>query len=166
MNGIKNGSTTKQEDRSNIMENLDFFKRWFHDFGDGINNLNEEECGRLFQPCASQCAKDALKYLYQDLFSECEGNPDTFFERLHEVNGVDGKVIEPGNVYELIFLLECSCPIHSQAGVNTVKLCECSRQSILCELKTLMPKQRFQVEKKTSILDGDPCCCFRITRVD
>lgn len=142
---------------------LDFIERWFKGFSEGIEKLNREERGRLFSSCASLCAKDALKYLYQDLFTACDGNLDIFFSRLNEVHSVDGKVIEKGKVYEIIFL-NCNCELHTQANVDTAKLCECSRQSIICELKTLLPDREFLVEEKMTILNGDTYCCFRITK--
>lgn len=141
---------------------MDFFEKWFKGFDDGLQNMTDEECGRLFKPCAALCAKDALKYLYQDLFDECKGDPDVFFARLHEVEGVDGQVIEPGKEYDIIFK-SCNCDLHARGHVNTPKLCECSRQSILCELKTLMPERAFAVKRLSSILNGDQCCAFRLS---
>lgn len=141
---------------------MDFFDQWFQGFGEGLDQLSREERGRLFQPCAALCAKDALKYLYRDLFTTCEGDLDRFFSRLHEVENVDGKVIEAGKIYELNFLA-CNCDLHTRAQINTPGLCECSRQSILCELKELMPTQVFTVEEVETILNGAARCCFRIT---
>lgn len=142
---------------------MDFFEGWFKGFSEGIDKLSQEERGRLFSSCASRCAKDALKYLYLDLFKECNNNLDLFFERLNEVDSVDGRVIERGKVYEIMFL-NCNCNLHTQAKVHTAKLCECSRQSIIAELKTLMPKEEFIVEEQGTILGGDSFCCFRITK--
>ena len=142
---------------------MGFFEGWFRGFGEGLEKLNREERGRLFGPCAATCARDALKCLYSDLFAACEGDLDRFFGRLHEVDCVDGRVIETGRVYEIVFL-SCNCDLHTQANVNTAKLCECSRQSILFELEALLPGQEFTVEEKGTILGGDPCCRFRITK--
>ena len=141
---------------------MDFFKRWFEDFDEGLNHLSDDECGRLFRPCARHCANEALKNLYQNLFDDCGGQLDLFFERLHEVDGVDGTVVQQGHAYEIIFR-NCNCDLHTCAHVNSVKLCECSRQSILCELKILVPDRDFSVEKLETILNGDCCCRFRIT---
>lgn len=139
-----------------------FFTNWFRAFDKGLNRMSEQECSRLFSECASQCAKDAIKHLYGDLFAACEGNLDAFFRRLNEVDGVDGGVIEEGGVYEIIFE-SCSCDLHTQAQMDSSKLCECSRQSILHELKELVPDRTFCVEKLESILDGAPKCRFLIT---
>lgn len=143
---------------------MEFFERWFRGFNDGLQKMSGEECGRLFKPCAALCAKDALKYLYQDLFDECKGNLDEFFTRLHEVQNVDGQVVETGKEYNIIFK-SCNCDLHVHGHVETAKLCECSRQSILCELKALMPEAEFTVRRLGSILNGDSCCTFRISRV-
>lgn len=140
----------------------EFFKNWFNGFNEGLVRMTEDECSRLFFSCAKQCAKDALKYLYRDLFHECNGNLDLFFNRLHEVNGVDGEVIETGKVYDIIFL-ECSCDLHTKANVNSCRLCECSRQSIICEMRELVPTKEYKVEKVESVLSGDQRCRFRIS---
>ncbi len=142
---------------------VEFWEKWFKGFSEGLDNLSDEERGRLLKPCASLCAKDALKYLYQDLFKECECDLDKFFSRLGEVDGVDGKVIESGKVYEICFL-KCNCMLHTKAHIDTASLCECSRQSIICELKELLPKEQFNVEEKQTILNGADYCCFRISR--
>lgn len=80
----------------------EFFMNWFHGFDQGLEEMTEEECSRLFSSCAKQCAKDALKHLYRDLFHACNENLDLFFRCLHDVNGVDGEIIEPGKVYDII----------------------------------------------------------------
>lgn len=68
------------------MKNMDqkFFERWFNGFSGGLDQLRQEECSRLFSKCALQCSCDALKYLYRDLFIECNGDLDKFFLRLNE----------------------------------------------------------------------------------
>ena len=140
----------------------EFFARWFRGFGEGLAGLSREERGRLFAPCAALCARDALRDLYLGLFRDCGGDLDQFFSRLHEVRSVDGRVIEPGKVYEILFLA-CGCDLHVRAGVNAPELCECSRQSIIAEFRELLPGKEFEVEERGTILGGEECCCFRIT---
>lgn len=139
-----------------------FFSRWFSALDESLRNMSEEECGRLFAGCAADCAKDALKDLYADLFRECGGDPDIFFSRLHELDDVDGRVVESGKAFELIFT-KCGCPLHTEAHLTSPGLCECSRQSILCELKELMPDRQFEVVRMESILAFGQRCRFRIT---
>lgn len=141
----------------------DFFENWFRALDEGLGKMSREECGRLFSGCAANCARDALKYLYRDLFEECKGDPDLFFSRMHEVKGVDGAVVQPGRVWEIIFL-ECNCDVHIRAGITCPALCECSRQSILRELKELLPDAAFDVTEEETVLRGGPRCRFRITK--
>ena len=138
-----------------------FFKNWFCALDKGLDKMSEQECSRLFSECAYQCAKDALKYLYRDLFDACEGNLDEIFSRLREIDGVDGGVVEHGKTYEIIFK-SCNCDLHTEANINSVRLCECSRQSILWILKALTPDRVFSVERIESILNGAQSCRFRI----
>ena len=135
----------------------DFFDYWFDGFNEGLDKLSNEECSRLF----SQCACDALKYLYRDLFVDCDRDLDKFFSRVEEKKNVRGRVVESGKVYELIFT-SCDCPIHTEAGIDSNRLCECSRQSMICVFKELISERRFHIECIKSILSGDEVCCHRI----
>ena len=138
-----------------------FFDNWFNGFNDGLEKMSTEECSRLFSKCAYKCACDALKYLYRDLFEECEGNLDKFFSRVEEKKNVKGRIIESGKIYELIFT-SCDCPIYTEAGIKSNRLCECSRQSMICVFKELIPNRIFHIESVKSILSGDEVCCHRI----
>lgn len=139
----------------------DFFDKWFEGFGEGLDKMSNEECSRLFSKCAYNCSRDALKNLYRDLFEECEKDLDRFFVRLEEKKNVKGRVVESGKIYELIFT-NCDCPIHTEAGIKTDSLCECSRQSMICVFRELVPERRFHIECVKSILSGDEICCHRI----
>ena len=138
-----------------------FFKGWFGELNHGLDNMSIEECSRLFAGCAERCAGDALKYLYADLFEECGRDLDLFFQRVGEKKNVEGRIIEPGSVYELVFT-SCDCPLHTEMNIQSKRLCECSRQSMICVFKTLVPDRPFTIETKTSILSGDSECCHRI----
>ena len=139
----------------------DFFDKWFEGFGEGLDKMSNEECSRLYSKCAYNCSRDALKNLYRDLFEECEKDLDRFFVRLEEKKNVKGRVVESGKIYELIFT-NCDCPIHTEAGIETNSLCECSRQSMICVFRELVPERRFHIECVKSILSGDEICCHRI----
>lgn len=149
------------------MKNMDqkFFERWFNGFSGGLDQLRQEECSRLFSKCALQCSCDALKYLYRDLFIECNGDLDKFFLRLNEKKDIEGKVIQSGKVYELIFT-KCGCPLYTQTGIKSTNLCECSRQSMICVFKNLVPQRTFKIESMESILAGNEKCCHRIMFVE
>ena len=88
-------------------------------------------------------------------------NLDKFFERVEEKKNVRGRVVESGKIYELIFT-SCDCPIHTEAGIESNRLCECSRQSMICVFKELVPERRFHIECIKSILSGDEVCCHKI----
>ena len=138
-----------------------FFKGWFGELNNGLDKMNVEECSRLFAGCAERCAGDALKYLYTDLFKDCGGDLDLFFARVGEKKNVKGRIIESGKVYELIFT-SCDCPLHTEMNIQSTRLCDCSRQSMICVFRTLVPDRKFAIEMQTSILSGDEECCHRI----
>ena len=138
-----------------------FFNRWFGSLNDGLDKMSVDECSRLFAGCAETCARDALKYLYRDLFNECDGNLDMFFTKVGEKKNVEGRIVEPGRVYELVFT-SCDCPLHTDVNIKSTRLCECSRQSMICVFKNLVPEKNFNIECVSSILSGNDKCCHRI----
>ena len=140
----------------------EFFLGWFRALEEGLEKLDTKECSQLFTGCARRCAKDAVKYLYRDLFDECKGNLDQFFLRLNEKNGIDGRIIETGRVYELIFY-SCECPLKTDAGISSPHLCECSKESMICVFKELAGERDFYLEQIETILKGDNACHYRIT---
>ncbi|MBO4846354.1 MAG: hypothetical protein J5525_08600 [Lachnospiraceae bacterium] len=140
----------------------EFFTGWFASLEEGLDKLDADECSVLFGSCASRCAKDAVKYLYRDLFDECKGDLDLFFSKLDEKNGIDGKVIESGKVYELIFY-SCECPLKTEAGISSPRLCECSKVSMICVFKELVGDREFSIEQIETILNGSNACHYRIT---
>ena len=140
----------------------EFFTGWFAELDRGLDGMSAAECSRLFSRCAARCSRDALQYLYRDLFEECGGDPDAFFSRVGEKKNVEGRVMTPGREYELIFT-GCDCPLHTQAGMNSPRLCECSLGSMTCVFTELLGERPFTIERTGSILGGDEACRFRIT---
>ena len=138
-----------------------FFKKWFGSLNVGLEKMSIDECSRLFAGCAETCSRDALKYLYRDLFNSCNGDLDMFFTKVGVKKNVEGRVVESGRVYELIFT-GCDCPLHTDVNVNSTRICECSRQSMICVFKNLIPDRDFRIECISSILSGDEKCCHRI----
>ena len=128
---------------------------------ESLDKISVDECSELFSECAYKCSRDALKYLYRDLFEECDKDLDKFFNRVEEKKNVKGRVVESGKIYELIFT-SCDCPIHTEAGIKSNRLCECSRQSMICVFKDLVPERKFHIECVKSILSGNEECCHRI----
>ena len=139
-----------------------FFTDWFKALDKGLDRMEEEECSRLFAGCAKRCSEDVVRYMYKGIFDGCGGDLDRFFARIHEIENVDGKVIEPGRVYELIFR-KCECPVHTEAGITSSRLCVCSRESMTCVFRALVPGRKFRMEQLSTILDGSDACRYRIT---
>ena len=140
----------------------DFFTGWFGALEKGLEKLNEQECACLFSECAKSCAWYVVNTMYRKLFDECAGNLDLFFERLHEIDNVDGKVIKTGRVYELIFR-KCECPVHTEANIRSPRLCTCSKESMICVFKDLVPDREFELEQISTILADADACRHRIT---
>ena len=47
-------------------------------------------------------------------------------------------------------------------GLEKMSIDECSRQSMICVFKNLVPDRDFRIECVSSILSGDEKCCHRI----
>ena len=140
----------------------EFFTGWFGSLEKGLEKLNEQECACLFSECAKTCSWYVVNYMYRKLFDQCGGNPDQFFQRLHEIDNVEGKVIETGRVYEIIFK-KCECPVHTEANIRSPRLCACSKESMICVFQDLIPGRKFRLEQISTILAGAEVCRHRIT---
>ena len=94
---------------------------------------------------AIECVKDRVLPIHQQIYAKYDGDFDRIYSEGYNSRSYQGKVIEPGKVYELSYL-------------------ECSRQSILFILSQLEPESRFDVRIDNTILRGGERCTFRITR--
>ena len=143
----------------------EFFTGWFGTLEKGLEKLNEQECACLFSECAKTCSWYVVNYMYRKLFDDCGGDLDRFFGRLHEIENVEGKVIEPGKAYEIIFK-KCECPVHTEAKIKSPRLCICSKESMTWVFKDLVPGRNFKLEQISTILADADVCRHRITFED
>ena len=85
------------------------------------------------------------------IYAKYDGDFDRIYKEGYNSMSYQGRVIEPGKVYELSYS-ECSCPKVKCGLRSNPEQCECSRQSILYILSQLEPDSQFDV------------CTFRIMR--
>ncbi len=112
---------------------------------------------------AIECVKDHVLPIHQQIYAKYNGDFDRIYSEGYNSKSYQGRVIEPGKVYELSYL-ECSCPKVKCGLRSNPEQCECSRQSILFILSQLEPDSRFDVRIEDTILRGGERCTFRITR--
>ena len=112
---------------------------------------------------AIECVKDRVLPIHQQIYAKYDGDFDRIYSEGYNSKSYQGRVIEPGKVYELSYL-ECSCPKVKCGLRSNPEQCECSRQSILFILSQLEPDSRFDVRIEKTILRGGERCTFRITR--
>ena len=112
---------------------------------------------------AIDCVKDHVLPLHKQIYDKYDGDFDRIYSEGYNSKSYQGRVIEPGTVYELSYQ-ECSCPKVKCGLRNNPEQCECSRQSILFILSQLEPESRFDVRIENTILRGGERCTFRITR--
>ena len=112
---------------------------------------------------AIECVKDHVLPLHKQIYAKYDGDFDRIYSEGYNSESYQGRVIEPGKVYELSYS-ECSCPKVKCGLRNNPDQCECSRQSILYVLSQLEPDSQFDVRIENTILRGGDRCTFRITR--
>ena len=122
-------------------------------YRDIIGNIN----------AAIECVKDYVLQVHKQIYAKYNGDFDRIYTEGYISKSYQGRVIEPGKVYELSYL-ECSCPKVKCGLRSNPEQCECSRQSILFILSQLEPDSRFDVRIETTILRGGERCTFRIVR--
>lgn len=140
----------------------EFFEGWFKTLEKGLEKLDANECSCLFSECAKTCSEFVVNCMYRPIFDECGGDLDKFFANIHKIDNVEGKVIESGKKYELIFK-KCECPVHTEAKITSPRLCTCSKESMTCVFKALVPDRTFKLEQISTILDGSEVCRHLIT---
>ena len=112
---------------------------------------------------AIECVKDHVLPIHKQIYANYGGDFDRIYSEGYNSRSYQGRVIEPGKVYELSYL-ECSCPKVKSGLRSNPEQCECSRQSILYILSQLEPDSQFDVRIENTILRGSDRCTFRITR--
>ena len=112
---------------------------------------------------AIECVRDYVLPLHKQIYAKYDGDFDRIYSEGYNSKSYQGRVIEPGRVYELSYL-ECSCPKVKCGLRSNPEQCECSRQSILYILSQLEPDSQFDVRIENTILRGGDRCTFRITR--
>jgi hypothetical protein len=142
----------------------DFVKEWFAWFEKGIKQVDQKEKEKFFRVCGMHCAETGIIKLYKDIYDKSCSNMDGFFSKFDDMKYIGGRIISPGKTYEITFP-ECYCDLYTKGYVQTDTICECSRQSILYVLKTLNPELEYDVEKISTVINGDDECCFRVTIV-
>ncbi|MCK9159024.1 MAG: hypothetical protein M0P00_00825 [Bacteroidaceae bacterium] len=127
----------------------------------GIANLSMEERGKLYRPCAISCVRKYVLKEMQRQFDECGGNLDQQYTKYGRSEYFFADIIESGHVYEIGYP-RCFCPMVEQGLVKSAVHCECSRQSILFVLQTLMPEKDILVTKRHTVLENAKECRFRV----
>jgi len=116
----------------------------------------------LYRPCAVGCVQNYVLKEQQRQFAECGGDLDLQYEKYGRSEFFFADIIERGRVYEIGYP-RCLCPVVDAGLASATVHCECSRQSILYVLNTLLPEKKIQVEQMRTVLSGAQECRFRVT---
>lgn len=129
---------------------------------ESIGRLPTEVRARLYRPCAEACVRDGVLVEMRRQFEECGCDLDRQYAKYGRTPFFFADVIEPGRVYEMGYP-RCLCPQVEAGFVAAPTHCECSRQSILYVLETLLPGREIEVETLETVLAGGTECRFRVT---
>lgn len=144
------------------MESNAFDKSFFETLERSIEALPKDERARLYRPCAVSCVESYVLKVQQQQFEACGGDLDLQYERFSRSEYFFADIIERGHVYEIGYP-RCLCPLVADGYACPPSHCECSRQSILHVLKTLLPEREIQAELLHTVLTGASECRFRVT---
>ena len=138
-----------------------FFTCWFRGFADGLEALDADARSELLSRCAKRCADTGVLQSHLRHREAVNGDRDEFYRRLGEIGKVRGKVLVPGREYAICFP-DCACDLHTECGVDTPLLCECSRQSVRYVAESVWKGCRVRVEPEGTVLSGASECRFRL----
>lgn len=138
-----------------------FLCEWLKGFERGLEEMDADARSRLLSHCARQCADTGVLQAHLRHFRTVGGDRDEYYRSLSRIGGVRGEVLVPGREYRICFPA-CACDLHTEGGVNTPLLCECSRQSILYVAKTVWKGCGLRVETEGTVLSGAAECAFRL----
>ena len=68
---------------------------------------------------AVECVKDCVLPIHRQIYAKYDGDFDRIYSEGYNSKSYQGKVIEPGKVYELSYL-ECTCPKVNQVSALAV----------------------------------------------
>lgn len=139
-----------------------FSKSFYQTLENSIGELPQNVREQIYQPCAINCVKNYVLKEQQRQFNECNGNLDLQYERYGKSEYFFADIIERGHIYEIGYP-RCLCTLVEANGITAPTHCECSRQSILYVLHTLLLDKKIQVDMMHTVLTGSNECRFRVT---
>lgn len=142
---------------------MDLFNKSFvQTLENSIAKLSQSEREELYKSCALGCVQNYVLKEQQRQFKECNGNLDEQYKRYGKSDYFFADIIESGHIYEIGYP-KCLCPMYEAGLVSSPIHCECSRQSIIYVLNTLIPEKKVHVEMLHTVLSGAGECRFRVT---
>lgn len=135
----------------------EFYSCWFGGLTTGLANLSREQRNAVLAACGKACSESGSLAAFRRARDASCGCGD-FFEWLQrEIPAMEARELKKDRLYEIRYR-ECLCDLYRDGMMDTPILCECSRQSLLHNLRTVFPGRQIVVELKGSILGGDAKC--------
>lgn len=138
-----------------------FNQTFFQALESSISELPASMREKLYRPCAVNCVQNFVLKEQQRQFAECNGDLDLQYEKYGKSEYFFADIVERGHVYEIGYP-RCLCPMVESGFAALPGHCECSRQSIIYVLQTLMPHKKLHVEMMHTVLTDSDECRFRV----
>ena len=139
-----------------------FNREFYKNLEQGVGQLPQSVREQLYRPCAVSCVESYVLKEQKRQFDECGGDLDKQYEKYGRSEFFFADIIERGHIYEIGYP-RCLCPMVEAGLVKAPSHCECSRQSMLHVLNTLLPGKNIKVETLHTVLRGGAECRFRVT---
>ena len=111
---------------------------------------------------AIRCVKDTVLPIHRAQFEECGYDLDEQYKKYGNTETFFAKIVEPGHIYEVGYP-KCVCPDVLSGKETSASHCECSRNSVLYILQSLLPEKDIQIEIIHTVLGGADNCRFKVT---
>lgn len=139
----------------------EFLGYWFKGFEKGLEEMSQEEQGKLLAQCGKACSESYTKRLYQNIWDKTRNCSDFFQALNQEIEAIKVYEVVKDKEYEIHYL-QCLCDLYREGYVKTGCLCECSRQSLTYNLTSIWLDNRIDVQLVSSILQGDKECILKV----
>lgn len=139
----------------------DFIKIWFGGFEHALDTISNEERARVLCECGKACSESGTKDWYISVLQQAADINDFFIRLGSGKKDVKTEEIVKNQVYDVIYP-HCLCDLYTCGYVTTGRLCECSRQSLIYNLRAVLNGLPFTVTILSTVLRGDSECRLRV----
>ena len=138
-----------------------FLKHWFEGFERAIQNMKSDDRTHILRECGIACSDSYTNTIYHDEYKSSNSIHDFLGRLKAKFPEIEFKVIKENELFEIAYQF-CACDLVKKGYIRDPLLCECSRQSLRYNWTSVLGEGKVEVHLQQSILQGYPCCIFKI----